>query len=1200
FVWNPVPPNLETKGAMVKITDVMNNHIKDSSLVFTITQLKLLSPLGGEYWQSGTSQKIKWHAGAGINTINLEYSLNNGQSWETIEGAQNYIASADSFSWNIPTTGSNAVKVRIRETYDATINSVSPDTFTIGWVNVVLPNGNEVIQAGLPLNVSWQNSENIRNVKVEIYDVSRNQVIAWTEVASTLKQINIVVPFNFSSDSLKIRLSASNSNYSIIDYSNNYFRCMMLNLLTPVVGSNWRALEDKNITWEASSNNNTVKLEFSSDAGVTWNNIKTNIPASQLSYVWKVPNNVSSNCMVRILNEDYPNIKDSSGIFTIYIPEVTLLSPNGNEYYQVGNTYKIRWDHLYLTTLKIEFSSDNGITWETIRTQIAANAREWDWIVVNKNWSTTKGLIRISDYSDPNINDVSMTNFTVGWIDVLAPDGGENWMSNSSKTIKWENSNSISFVNIYYNSGLDTNWIQLAVNYQASLKQFIWQQVPNVETNRGKIKISDALSGGEIIDLSKNFFKITRLFVIEPNGGEVYYKGNTYQIKWTPSININNVKISLSIDGGNNYTPIDQNAIPSQQGYYNWKVPDNYYSDSAKIKIENANDSTISATSQGFFTLGNLQLLVFNTSEKVLEKSVKKIEWECSNNIEEVDLYYWTKNKIKRPIKLGHNAGEKSINWRIPEDVSDSCYIAIYDHNNYRFYDTCNAPFTICRFKLLNPKGDEVWKIGEAKEFVWESEYINKVNIEFITDDSLATPVFSDSPYKINDTPINAVLGRYTKVIDRNILGMIPTKHLRIRIIESSSKDKLTDTCNQTITLSEIKVIYPNEGEHFGKVDSIKWECSVNTIEKVNIWYKRDDLTNWRLLASEVPANSDSYKWNIKNIDPAQNYRIKIEDANPIPKYRDINDISDVPFTICDINLIYPNGNEKLKVGKTYQVKWNSSFINLVRLEYSIDEGKNWNLLSNDPISAAQKTFDWTIPSDFSRKVKLRISDYDKLLINDLTDTTFTIADIRLTAPNNLMALNTGTNYKIAWESENVDTVRIQLSTDNGKSWIYNLMTLPAVLGEYDWTVLPYLSPAAKIRIIDKHEVNISDTSNSHFVIGKFPTVRVVKTNQSSIIKLFYEFLTPQETINIDRFEFQESEGPIINNTESLINPPFSITGPINDTLYWRSSDKLNNKEGYVKIYVRFRSPQFNVYYDVFVDSVAYDNKAPEFNINSV
>jgi hypothetical protein len=85
----------------------------------------------------------------------------------------------------------------------------------------------------------------------------------------------------------------------------------MLNLLTPVVGSNWRALTEKNITWEASSNNNTVKLEFSSDAGVTWNNIVTNIPASQFNYIWTVPNNVSSNCLVRILtrNSEYKRFK---------------------------------------------------------------------------------------------------------------------------------------------------------------------------------------------------------------------------------------------------------------------------------------------------------------------------------------------------------------------------------------------------------------------------------------------------------------------------------------------------------------------------------------------------------------------------------------------------------------------------------------------------------------------------------------------------------------------------------------------------------------------------------------------------------------------------------------------------------------------------------------------------------------------------
>ncbi len=1199
FVWNPIPPNLETKGAMIKITDVLNSHIKDSSLVFTITQLKLLAPLGGEYWQSGTIQKIKWHAGLGINTINLEYTLNNGQTWETIQGAQNYLASADSFAWSIPTTGSNAVKVRIRETYDATINSASPDTFTIGWVNVIYPNGNEVVQAGMPVNIKWQNSDNIKNVKVEIYNYTNNQVIAFTEVAANLKEINLLTPSNFSSDSLKIRLSASNSNYSIVDYSDNYFRCMMLNLLTPVVGSSWRALTERNITWEASSNNNTVRLEFSSDSGVSWSNIVTNILASQKSYSWLVPNNVSATCLVRIVNEEYTNVKDSSGIFTIFIPELTLNSPNGNEYYQVNKTYKIKWNYSFITTVKIEFSSDNGNSWEVIKQQVPANLKEWNWTITNKNWATIKGLIRISDYSDANIYDISNANFTIGWIDVISPDGGENWLSNTKKLIKWNNSNSVYFVNIYYNNGIDTNWVQLAVNFPADSGKFTWQQIPNVETNRGKIKITDALSNGEISDLSNNYFLITKLYVIEPNGGEVYYRGNTYQIKWTPSININALKILLSTDGGKNYNVVINNSYPSQSGYYNWVVPENYYSDSAKIKLVNAEDTTISATSVGYFTLGNLQLLVFNSPEKVLENSVKKIVWESSPNIKKVDLYYWTKNKIKIPIAIDQDATKKFYNWVIPESVSDSCYIAIYDHHNYRFYDTCNAPFTISRLKLLYPRGDEVWKIGEAKEFVWESAYINKVNIEFITDDSTGTAVFPASSYKFNDLPINASLGRFSKVIDRNIAGLIPSKHVRIRIIETNTTEKLTDTCNSTLTISEIKLVYPNGGENFGKADSIKWECSTNTIEKVNLYYKRDDMVNWRLIASNVPANSSSYKWVIKNIDPAMDYRIKIEDANIDPKYKVINDVSDDKFTISDLNLIYPNGGEKLKAGKTYAIKWNSIYINLVKLEYTTDDGQSWNLISNDPISAIQKSYDWTIPFEFSRKVKIRVSDYDKSIINDVSDTTFTIADITLLAPNNLMALNVGTNYEIKWSQENVDTVRIQLSTDNGKNWNYNLATLSANLGVYNWQIPSILTTQARIRIIDKTEANISDTSNSHFVIGKYPTVKVI-SGKSNIIKFFFEFLTPQESITIDRFEYQLGDGPIINNTESLINPPYVITGPANDTLYWRSTDKLNNLEGSVKVYIKFRSPQFNVYYDIFIDSVAFDNKAPVFNKDSV
>src|SRR5688500_6001630 len=57
-----------------------------------------------------------------------------------------------------------------------------------------------------------------------------------------------------------------------------------------------------------------------------------------------------------------------------------LKSPTGGEFWQVGKTPSIMWEARGLTEVQIEYSINNGATWNTVAS-VAASARQYAWTV---------------------------------------------------------------------------------------------------------------------------------------------------------------------------------------------------------------------------------------------------------------------------------------------------------------------------------------------------------------------------------------------------------------------------------------------------------------------------------------------------------------------------------------------------------------------------------------------------------------------------------------------------------------------------------------------------------------------------------------------------------------------------------------------------------------------------------------------------
>jgi hypothetical protein len=92
------------------------------------------------------------------------------------------------------------------------------------------------------------------------------------------------------------------------------------------------------------------------------------------------------------------------------------------------------------------------------------------------------------------------------------------------------------------------------------------------------------------------------LYLDSPNGGDVWFIGDSTDILWQ-SVSFNNkVRIELSIDAGSSWSVLADSA--ANTGTYSLEIP-NTPSDSCLVRISDATDGVPSAVSDGYFSITN-------------------------------------------------------------------------------------------------------------------------------------------------------------------------------------------------------------------------------------------------------------------------------------------------------------------------------------------------------------------------------------------------------------------------------------------------------------------------------------------------------------------------------------------------------------------------------------------------------------------
>jgi len=300
-------------------------------------------------------------------------------------------------------------------------------------VQVISPNGGETWVSGDSTTIQWRNLGQPGDFTIfYTYDNGINWFKQFSvKSIAGLNEFKFVPDF-FANDQAKIRIS-SNSNPAITDESDNVFSVRLIDnyIYGPYTGQVFYSGSQINVQWF--SNSKPVNIDLSSDRGITWTQVGTNVKGE--SFKFTAPAINSTQCRIKLTDVTNQFVVSKSQVFSILPPPAfTVLSPNGGEEWVFKGNNTISWSGSGISSyVVIDLSPDGGTTWQNIGYG-NSSPTGGSITVPTPIITTVNALIRVSDPNTPTSFDVSNAPFkiTIPPFPVFAPQAGMTYYTNQS------------------------------------------------------------------------------------------------------------------------------------------------------------------------------------------------------------------------------------------------------------------------------------------------------------------------------------------------------------------------------------------------------------------------------------------------------------------------------------------------------------------------------------------------------------------------------------------------------------------------------------------------------------------------------------------------------------------------------------------------------------------------------------------------
>jgi len=442
--------------------------------------------------------------------------------------------------------------------------SVQP-SFT--YITVESPNGGEFLLAGTSGLIKWSASDDIENVAILLstdsggtylepltLSTSNTGEFEWEYISEEYVSNKCRLEI-FSIDEPGI-LDTSDGDFSILPVPDE-----PITVISPNGGEEFDAGNAAGITWGAEGSIENVTILLSIDSGDNYDIEITASTANDGNFeVPSLPDSaVSENCRIRVCDADDPSTFDSSDDDFVIKPSLTLITPDGGEYWIEGNVYNITWTGSPgIENVMLLYSSDSGDNYMTPITMSTPNDGGYLWYIDPAIVEGSHCRIKVLDVLPTLIEDESDNDFTVfpeslAPLNVVSPNGGETWIAGTPREITWNAVPSIENVTIDFSPDGGQTWPERLVESTPNDSSYIWDPVPESaigEMNR--IRIS-ATGNPLIYDISNGSFSIQPegtqfIEILDPVDGLPWQIGCSQHIEWQWGGIIGNVDVSLMVD----------------------------------------------------------------------------------------------------------------------------------------------------------------------------------------------------------------------------------------------------------------------------------------------------------------------------------------------------------------------------------------------------------------------------------------------------------------------------------------------------------------------------------------------------------------------------------------------------------------------------------------------------------------------------
>lgn len=232
------------------------------------------------------------------------------------------------------------------------------------------------------------------------------------------------------------------------------------------------------------------------------------------------------------------------------------------------------------------------------------------------------------------------------------------------------------------------------------------------------------------------------------------------------------------------------------------------------------------------------------------------------------------------------------------------------------------------------------------------------------------------------------------------------------------------------------------------------------------------------------------------------------------------------------VRLVRPLGEEEYFAGTTATIAFQAANVPQAKLMYSSNSGTDWHDIKTVN-TANDSTTTWTVPSEVGNQYLVRIESTTAPSVFDQSILPFSVVDVSINPvfPKEGERIGYLAEQKLTWKKENVDTVRVKYSLDNGQTFT---TIVKANISSYKFNFPDVVSDQGILIVesVSNPDVNIS----VHFKLGKENV----------------EFTSPMagDTVNLNFLS------KTVNFTPDLITERFDIYLRVNQTGEWT---KLTN-----------------------------------------